>query len=368
MVNLGVIGCGHVALYQYLPALKPLAGKATVVACGDPQRERAEQAAALFPGARAYTEYRDLLGHAGLDGILNLTPVPFHREITAAALDAGLHVYSEKPLADTVADAQGLIARAKERDRLLLCAPAVLATPRFRWLRQVLAEGRIGRPTLAVGQHVGMGPAAWRAYIGDPAVFYGPAVGPLIDQGVYILHAITGLLGPARRVQAFGGIAIPQRTMLVGPRAGQTVEMAVNDHMLLHLDFGENTFAQLLSSYAVPRSKAPELEIHGSAGSISMGDWYNARGAVDIFRRDDSALGVEGWMNGVSPPLPGATTGLIATGGTHFAACLADGEAPLLTAEHACHVLEIMLTATRSAREGRALDLTTRFDLPPTND
>lgn len=361
MVNLGIIGCGHVALHTYLPALVPLVGKAPVVACCDPQRGRAEQAAALFPGARIYTEYGDLLRHEGLDAILNLTPVPFHREITAAALDAGLHIYSEKPLADSVEDARALIAKAKERDRLLLCAPAVMATDRFRWLREVLAAGRIGRPTLATGQIAGMGPAAWRAYIGDPAVFYGPGVGPLIDQGVYILHGITGLLGPARRVQAFGGIAIPKRTMLVGPRAGQTVDMAINDHMLLHLDFGANTFAQILSSYAVARSKAPEMEVHGADGSISITDWYNAKGRVDIFLRDDTPLGMEGWMPGVAPPSTGGTNSLIATGGTHFVACLADGAEPLLTAEHACHVLEIILKANQSAREGRALDLETRF-------
>ena len=83
-----------------------------------------------------------------------------------------------------------------------------------------------------------MGPAAWRGYTGDPSVFYGPGVGPLLDTGVYALHAVTGLLGPARRVQAFGTVAIPRRPILIPRLQGQEVEVSTNDLVLLHLDFG----------------------------------------------------------------------------------------------------------------------------------
>ena len=131
------------------------------------------------------------------------------------SLRAGKHVFSEKPLAANLADAQATIDLACERGLTLLCAPAVMATNRFRWLKAQLDSGWLGRPTLAVGQMANMGPAAWRDYKGDPAVFYGPEVGPALDTGVYILHAITGLLGPARRVEAFGGISIPQRNVLI---------------------------------------------------------------------------------------------------------------------------------------------------------
>jgi len=371
VVNLGIIGCGDVAFRTYFPGLDPLRtnGSARVVACYDPVRERAERAAARFHGAEAASDYDDFLRTPGLEAVLNLTPAPFHRDITAAALEAGLHVFSEKPLASDVPDAQALIALAEARERLLLCAPAVMATTRFQWLRQVIASGRIGRPTLATGQMANMGPASWRAYTGDPSVFYGPSVGPLLDTGVYVLHGITGLLGPAKRVEAFGGVAIPRRTVLAGRQAGQPIDVAANDHMLLHLDFGDNVFAQILSSFAVPRTKAPAMELHGTTGSISLasGVWYNGEGPVDISVADESALGIEGWLDDVRPPNPDpyangpAHSHLIAAGPAHFVACL-NGEAqPVLTAAHACHVLEIILKATRSAHEGRALALETTF-------
>ena len=68
--------------------------------------------------------------------------------------------------------------------------------------------------------------------------------------------------------------------------------------MLIHLDFGDNVFAQILSSFAVPRTKMPALELHGTSGTVSIStqEWYNANGPVDIFIRDESPLGIEDWQ------------------------------------------------------------------------
>jgi predicted dehydrogenase len=365
VIGLGLIGCGDVAFRTYIPGVQAVAGKGTVVATFDPIAARAERAAALFPNATAYTSFEALLAHPGLDGVMNLTPAPFHRDTTSRALDAGLHVLSEKPIAATVEDGRALIAQAERVGKLLLCAPAVMATGRFRWLKQVLTDGRLGRPHLATAQMANMGPAGWRAYTGDPAVFYTKDVGPMLDTAVYVLHAITGLIGPAKRVEAFGGVAIPERKVLIERLAGNTIAVGANDVMMIHLDFGENRFAQILSSFAVPGTRGPALEVHGSQGSISIaaGAWYDAWGPVDVYRRDDTLLGLDGWVQNVSPPNrpEGPVTHLIGAGPAHFVGCLRGEEQPILTAEHALHVLEIILAATRSAAEGCAIGLETGF-------
>ena len=362
MIQLGIIGCGDVATRTYIPALHSLTARAQVTACFDPIEARAQYAASLFPGATAYTTLDGLLGHAGLTGVFNLTPAPFHKETTTAALAKGLHVFTEKPIAANVAEAQELMAYARQQDRLLLSAPAVMATARFRWIKKMVDEGRLGRLTLATAQMANMGPAGWRAYTGDPAVFYAANVGPVLDIGVYPLHAITGLFGPAKRVQAMGAITIPERNVLIPRLAGQTVQVGANDHMLIHLDFG-GAFAQLLASFAVPASKAPALEIHGTNGTVSVAldQWYNAQGPVDITIRDDTLLGIQGWINGVSSPEPTGHPNLIGCGPDHFVACLLGEEAPILTGEHATHVLEIILKAEESVTAGRALPLETSF-------
>lgn len=362
MIRFGIIGCGDVATRTYIPALEQLTARATVAATFDPIPERAASAASRFPGAIAYASYEAFLDHQGLDGVFNLTPAPLHRDTSEKALDRGLHVFTEKPIAATVADAQALIAYAREKDRLLLSAPAVMATPRFRWLKAIVESGRIGRLTLATAQMANMGPAGWRVYTGDPAVFYKANVGPVLDIGVYPLHGITGLFGPAKRVQAMGGVTIPERDVLIPRLAGQKIAVEANDHMLIQLDFG-GSFAQILASFAVPASKAPAMEIHGTEGtiSISMDQWYAADGPVDVMLRDNSLLGIQGWLHGVGSPEALGGGHLIGTGPEHFVACLLGEAEPVLTGEHATHVLEIILKAEQSAKEGRAFDLETVF-------
>src|SRR5205085_4556752 len=156
MLQLGVIGCGDVAFSAYLPGLTTMLDRLRVAACFDVRADRAQRAAALYPDARAYSDYAAFLQHPGLEAVVNLTPAPLHYEITAAALRAGLHVYSEKPLASTVGDAQTLIDLARSQDRMLLCAPGTLVTQRFRWLKALLADDRLGRPTLGTAQIASM--------------------------------------------------------------------------------------------------------------------------------------------------------------------------------------------------------------------
>jgi predicted dehydrogenase len=365
VVNIGVIGCGDVATRTYFPAIKELGDKVQVTAVFDIVGERVANAARIFPGASPYTTLDELLKHQGLDGVLNLTPAPFHRETTSAALNAGLHVLSEKPIAGSVAEAQELIEIAKSAGRHLLVAPAVMATNRFRWLREVLDAGKLGKISFATGQYGTMGPAGWRQYTGDPGVFYAANVGPVLDLGVYPLHGVTGLLGPVKRLQAFGGIQIPERTVQIRRLAGKKIDVASNDVVMMHLDFG-GTFASIIASFAIPGTRAPLLEVHGSKGSFSLTveRFYDARGPVEFRFLDDTLLGIDGWMDDVRNPEQDGVSNLIGAGAEHFVSVINGAEEPILTAEHATHILEIILTAKRSIDEGRAIELETTFTQP----
>lgn len=364
MIALGVLGCGDVAFRTYLPGLEALKGRATVAACYDPVAERAERFAAeagalLGSEVTSYGGLPALLAHPGLDAVLNLSPAPFHKETTAAILEAGLHCFSEKPIAATVDDAKALTALAREQGRLLLCAPATMATNRFRWLKERFAAGLIGRPTLATGQMANMGPAGWREYKGDPAVFYTAAVGPLLDTGVYLLHAITGLFGPAASVSAVGGVTIPERTVLIPDRFGEEIEVAANDHMLVHLswDSGAPKFAQIFSSFATPRTRQPVLEIHGESGSVAIPDiatWYDLDAPLDVLLLDRSRAGGREEWRPTGPPEKSPVRQPIQAGALHLVEVLEGSAEPILTAEHATHVLAIIRAAEESAAAGGA--------------
>lgn len=365
MKQLGIIGCGDVAFRTYFPGIMKDAARSTVAATFDPILERAQNAADLFPGAVAYDQFESFLHHAGLEGVFNLTPAPLHASITGQAFDHGLSVFSEKPIAATVAEGQALAARAKKEGLVYLCAPATMATDRFQWIKGFMAEGRIGTPTVAVGQMASLGPATWRQYTGDPAVFYKPGVGPILDLGVYVLHGITGLFGAAKRVQSFAGIAIPERTVLIPRLMGEKIEVETPDVSVIQLDFGNSSYAQILSSFAVPASQSPAMEVHGSEASITIwaDDWYNAAGPIDFFQRDPTAVGLQGWQRKISPPLPIGHPGenLIGSGPRHFVSVLNGTQEPILTAEHAIHILDIIQSSADSVSSGKAIELSTTF-------
>ena len=358
-LRIGIIGCGDVARRHYLPALAALADGNELVGCSDARPAAARGLAALArgwsPRVRAFGQLTDLLEEARPEAIFNLTPAPLHAAVSAECLQSGVHVYSEKPIASSVEEADRLIEMASSSGLTLLCAPASAVTRRVRWLAEVVASGRLGRPTLAVAQCVGMGPAAWAEYTGDPTVFYGPGVGPVLDVGIYRLHELTTILGPVRRVQATGTIAIPRRTVVAGPLAGRTIEVTTPDHVLMHLEFASGALGQLLSSFATLATQAPWLEIHLSEGSISLtGDPFGSDGPASCF-------GPGGWEHGVFAPPPEDPLPVIGMGARHFVNCVTGREKPVLTAEHARHVLEIVLAAYDSIADGRSHELATRF-------
>jgi len=365
-LRVAVVGCGDVAHRSYLPPLRALAARAEIVGCCAAHPDSAERAVAAVrdssPGAVAFDRLDEMLERVRPDAVFNLTPAPLHAEITSACLAAGAHVYSEKPIAASIAEADRLIDQARAAGVLLLCATASAATRQIRWLREVIDSGRLGRVTLAAAEIANMGPAGWPEYTGDPAVFYGPGVGPVRDIGVYRLHELTALLGPVRRVAAMGAIAIPERTVVAGPRAGQTVTVTAPDHVMMHLEFAGGVLGQLLSSFAVPATQAPWLEIHLTGGSISLaGDQFTGEAPASFFARAAGGTLAEGWNQGLTPPPPPDAFPLIGRGVEHFLACVAGEEQPILTAEHARHVLEIVLLAYESMTDGRARDLRTTF-------
>ena len=368
-LRLAVVGCGDVSRRRYLPALAELAKQVEIRACVDRDRSAAEAAAARVatwsPSAHAYADLAEALVIEQLDAVVNITPAPVHATVSQACLEAGLHVYSEKPIAGSIADADRLIDTAAERGLLLLCAPGVAVTDRFRWLADIAASDRLGRLTLAVAHHADTGPATWREYSGDPSVFYGPGVGPVFDHGVYRLHAMTLLMGPVARVQAMGTIAVQSRVVRAGPLAGQTIPVTTPDHVLMNMEFAGGGLGQLLTSFAAPATLAPWLELQFENGTISFGgESSDEDGPASMFVDDDSALGLEGWVHDLRPPPPAEAIGVVEAGLNHFIACLRGEARPVLTAEHARHVLDIILKAHESIDDGRSHETETTFDQP----
>ena len=352
-LKLALLGCGDVAQRDYLPELHRLADRVELVAVCSRSAERARAVSAQY-GARAwYTDYARMLAESDADLVANFTPIQLHAETTLAALQAGRHVYSEKPVATSVRAAERIRDEAKRRGLTLVCAPSVLLFPQVRYAQSLLQEGVVGPVYSARGQgHGGVPP--WHGYASDPSPFFAVGAGPAMDMGVYPLHALTGLLGPARRVTAMAAQAQRSFTVEDGPARGTLVPIDVPDNWHIVLDFGDERLASVEASNCVQGTRAPQLELLGLRGTIAV-NLLDVAAPVEVLR-------ASGAWERVAVPHKRAQGPDHLLGIAHLVDCVQNGWEPVLSVEHAIHVVEIVEKATQAAREGRTLPLETTFE------
>lgn len=367
-MKIGILGTGMIATSRlgYLPGMKHLEAKFIPWAVCDPAVERARKIADEYGIPEVYSDLDEMLERSPIDVILNLTPIPLHGPLTLRALEAGRHVVSEKPLATSMADADAIIGTARTAGLTVVCAPPNMLYPNRIEAKRLIAEGAIGKVCFARVRSSHGGPASGNWPM-DPTWFYQEGSGPLFDMGVYGLHDITGILGPAKRVSGFSGITEPVRVVRGGPFAGKKIEVTADDNTVMMLDFGESTFAFVDATFNVNDAKSPQIEIFGRTGTLNVPTAREQmQGAPQLDLYDiGPAPGQGKWSPVESPALASAyervTLVQRALVVEHLVDCVREGRQPVLSAEHARHVLEIMVKAIESARSGRVLELTTTF-------
>ena len=242
----GLIGCGTLSLIGILPhlALPDAREQLELVAVADVNAERARETAARFGVPSAYADPADLIARDDIDLVLVITPIEYHYPLSMAALQAGKHVYVQKTMATTYAEAREMVEAANQRGLTLVAAPGQMLAPAMQAMKQLVDNGALGDVYWAWGSTGGwyhneptrQGEGALGAV--DPTWYYRPAGGPLRDVTVYMLHSLTGVLGPAQRVTAMSGIRMPERRW-----RDKAIPVEVDDNSLLLLDFGNATFA-----------------------------------------------------------------------------------------------------------------------------
>lgn len=366
-VRLGIVGAGSIALRGLFPHLTmdDVRDCVRITAVCDPVVERAQAAAAKFGVPAAYARLEELLAAGDVDAVSICSPIGVHFEQGMAAVAAGVHVHFNKSMTTTVDEANRLIAAAQAKGVKLVSSPGEMLRPRHQKIKQMLADGAIGRLTWAVTG------AAFGTYHEDEAsvrsgsdpltninpawYFRKPGGGPLYDMTVYGLHAMTGILGPARRVTAFSGVRVHER-----PFQGQLLPTDMDDNTLMVLDFGDSLFAFV---YGVAAGGLPNMGrplIYGTAGVIN-GSQINGQPIEYAGMELDAQYG----MNGSLPHVVGAHREMeeahVYEDVMQLIDWVRDDVPTVATAEHARHVVEIFDAAYRSAASGNAVELRTVF-------
>jgi predicted dehydrogenase len=344
-IRIGVLGLGSVFYGPYMGMIERLAsaGRVRVTAVYDRNEDKRRAAGLRLDVDPGLTGAEAVIESDEVDLVLVLTSMPAHGQLASAALAAGKHVLVEKPMATSLEEAAALRRAAAGSPGHLVCAPHVLLSPTFRAVRAHVEDGDIGRLLLARARYGWSGPD-WGRW------FYERGGGALFDLGVYNVTSLCGLFGPARRVTAMAGVAIPDRLV-----EGETVRVQAEDNAHVLIDFGDARFASVTTGFTMQRYRSPAIELYGSDGVLQLlGDdwapdgyelWRNGKGAWELFPESDP-----GWQ---------WTEGL-----RHLVECIEGGREPVIRPEHAYHALEIMLAAQAAAADGRAREIVSDFPRP----
>lgn len=349
-IKIGLIGCGSVS-GMYLPHLSK-SNYVEIVSVCDIIPERASRAAKNFKVPNQYTHIDQLLAGASFDLLVNLTNMQEHGRLNRQALLARKHVWSEKPMANTYQEGKALLDLAKQQGVRIWGAPAVVNSPQFAYMANAIKNGKIGRVAAAHAHYGHLGPT-WSAF------FYEKGGGSLPDLGVYNLATLTGLLGPAKSVMAMTSIITPER--MVDDKGKIIVEAEDNAMVLMEHANGVLSNVQCGFNYFDPYGHEgegqdkPTISIWGTKGNLQLIGYDWAPFGVDVATTENEKTIRESTRHDTYAWEEGASV---------ISESIAMGTEPLIAAEHALHVLEVIEAARESQATGKRIPITSTFKFP----
>ncbi|HEY7117545.1 MAG TPA: Gfo/Idh/MocA family oxidoreductase [Tepidisphaeraceae bacterium] len=342
-VRMGVIGTGAIS-GAYLGMAKGFP-VVEVVACADLDVGRARTKAREFGVPRACS-VEELLKDPAIELVLNLTVPKAHAPVAVAALEAGKHVYCEKPLGVDREEGRRVIELAKAKRLLVGCAPDTFMGAGIQTARRLIEDGAIGRPVAFTAFMMGRGHESWHP---SPEFYYEAGGGPMFDMGPYYLTALLQLLGPVRRITGLATIAIPQRVITSQPKHGQRITVRTPDHICGTMEFDNGCAGVIVQSFATRFAQydgRQPIIIYGTDGTLKVPDPNTFDGPVSLAREGDKEFRD-------MPPMFRTGYGR-SIGAADMAVAIRSGGTFRANGDQAFYVLDLMAGFLDSARTGEA--------------
>jgi predicted dehydrogenase len=348
-LGVAVVGCGTIS-DEYLRNLRSFPDVA-VLFCADLDLERAKGQAATY-GVPAAGSVVQALEHPGVELVVNLSVPAAHAEVATAAVAAGKHVWSEKPLALDPGSGRALLATAAQAGVRVGCAPDTVLGAGLQTARRLIEGGAIGTPLTALALLQGPGPQGWHP---SPEFLFQRGAGPLFDVGPYYLSALATILGAVSGVAAVGRRASATRVIGSGPKAGTEFAVEVPTHVAALAEYSGGAAASLLFSFDSPLRRGGFIEITGTEATMALPDPNTFGGDVRLYRA--------GSGDGETVASAGAAAGR-GLGVVDMARALRAGEPHRASGEMALHVLDIMAAIERSAATAAFEPVRSGFTVP----
>lgn len=335
--GVGIVGAGKIS-DQYLANMITFPDL-EVIMVADLFPERAAAQAEAY-GIAASGTPAEAINAPEIDLIVNLTNPQSHVEVSTAALQAGRHVFTEKPLATDRESGRTLITLADERGLRIGSAPDTFLGSGIQTALRMIAAGDIGTPLTGLTLFEVPGPVDDHRNL---EILLSHGAGPLWDMGPYYLTALAQVFGSFARVFAVGRTARPRRVLQVGSKAGRTIDVQVPTHVSVIAEFVEGAAASSVLSWDSPHRRVGQVEIVGTDATLSIPDPNTFEGTLRIRRKADTE-----WTDLPSVgPAPGRGAGPL-----DIARSVAAGVPHRASGELAFHVLDTMAAITESVDRG----------------
>ncbi|MBO2945328.1 Gfo/Idh/MocA family oxidoreductase [Paenibacillus sp. F411] len=345
----GIIGCGNISgIYmENIPSFDSL----EIVACADLDVERARSQAEKY-GIPAACTPQELLDHPDIDLIINLTIPGAHGDVCLMALEAGKHVYVEKPLTLTLEQGRQVLETAAAKGLYVGGAPDTFLGAGLQTALKLLKDGVIGRPVSATAFMMGRGHEHWHP---DPEFYYAKGGGPMFDMGPYYLTALVQLMGPIRTVAGMTSKAFEKRVITSEKKKGAEIPVEIPTHVTGTLAFESGAIATMITSFDIfGGSSLPPIEVHGTQGSLRVPDPNSFGGTVQYKK-----LGDEEWTE--VPLIEGMAANGRGLGPADMAQAILEGRRHQASGELAYHVLEAMWAFHLSSGSGSFYDMKSSY-------
>ena len=348
ITKVGVVGCGAISNI-YLENLTHTFGNTCVEAVCDLDSEKTEKAAQKYGIEKIYT-LEQMLADDEIKIIVNLTTPKSHYSICKMALQAGKHVYVEKPLCVEFEEGLELVKIANDKDLLIGAAPDTFLGAGIQTCVNIINDGRIGKVTSVTAFMMCPGHESWHP---DPEFYYEKGGGPMFDMGPYYLTALVNMIGPVEIVSGLTGMAFKERTITSEKKNGKKVKVEVPTHVNGLMKFKNGAIGNIITSFDVFGHHLPRIEVHGTKGSLSVPDPNCFGGPVKLKSGRGDWEDIE-----LELPYSENSRGL---GVSDMVRAIEVGEINRANGRVALHVLELMHGFHWAADEGKNYKLTTTF-------
>jgi len=328
--KIGIVGIGAISGI-YLENITKVFKELEIVAVCDLIRERAENAVKNYGIPKIYDNMHQLFADPEIEIVLNLTRPYEHFDVSFAALNAGKHVYSEKPLGASFEEGKKLVELAESKGLWIGGAPDTYLGAGIQTCRKIIDSGVIGD---IVGCNANMTCHGHESWHPDPEFYYKYGGGPMLDMGPYYITALINLIGGVKKITGMTKISFPERLITSQPFNGTVIKVDVPTNINGIMEFDNGAIGSIFTTFDVWKARLPIIEIYGSKGTLSVPDPNGFGGPIKLFVQGEEEKDMQ-----LEFPYDKNSRGL---GLADMAKAILTGRKPRANYHQTLHVLEIM--------------------------